>query len=215
MMKAYVFYTESILECFNLISESAIPVEGLEIVPILGGTDSTGDLAGATHSHDYMRLMLSRWLMLPEIIKDNMGSNILFIDADIVFNKYKDDFVKNIDLFLQESDLVTQYDTNSGMSLSINMGFLGIKCNQENLGMFSKFMDIISSIENPSAGYPQIEFNDYLKFYNRYPTKFKVLPQDYGYLTTNCYFYHAVNCGGNQSKINAMKSALSGFKANK
>jgi hypothetical protein len=214
-MKAYIFYTEAISEWIDLISSSAEDISNLEIVPVLGETNPTGDLGGATHNKDYMKLMLSRWLKLPNIIGENMGTNILFIDADIVFNKYKNDFVKNINLFLEENDLVTQYDTNSGMSLSINMGFLGIKCNQQNLNMFSKFMDIISSIKNPNAGYPQIEFNDYLKHYNKYPTKFKVLPQDYGYLTANCYFYHAINCEGNQNKINAMKSALSNFEANK
>tara|TARA_R110000744_G_scaffold11217_4_gene34256 strand:- start:5033 stop:5677 length:645 start_codon:yes stop_codon:yes gene_type:complete len=214
-MKAYVFYTNPIVDCVELLEKSCEKVEDLEVIRVLGDTTLTIDLAGETHSQDYMKLMLSRWQKLPGIIRDNMGTNILFIDADIVFNKYKNDFVKNINLFLEENDLVTQYDTNSGMSLSINMGFLGIKCNQENLDMFSKFMAIISSIKSPNAGYPQIEFNDYLKYYNRYPTKFKVLPQNYGYLTANCYFYHAVNCGGNQAKINAMKQALVAFEQDK
>lgn len=214
-MKAYVFYTNPIVDCVELLEKSCEKVEDLEVIRVLGDTTLTIDLAGSTHSQDYMKLMLSRWQKLPGIIRDNMGTNILFIDADIVFNKYKNDFVKNINLFLEENDLVTQYDTNSGMSLSINMGFLGIKCNQENLDMFSKFMAIISSIKSPNAGYPQIEFNDYLKYYNRYPTKFKVLPQNYGYLTANCYFYHAVNCGGNQTKINAMKQALVAFEQDK
>ena len=158
-MKAYVFYTNPIVDCVELLEKSCEKVEDLEVIRVLGDTTLTIDLAGETHSQDYMKLMLSRWQKLPGIIRDNMGTNILFIDADIVFNKYKNDFVKNINLFLEENDLVTQYDTNSGMSLSINMGFLGIKCNQENLDMFSKFMAIISSIKSPNAGYPQIEFN--------------------------------------------------------
>lgn len=214
-MKAYVFYTNSILDCFELLKESSEQLGDLEIIPILGGTDLTEDLAGATHRQDYMKLMLSRWLTLPGIIRDNIGSNILFIDADIVFNKYNKSFVANIELFLKDNDVVTQYDTNSGMSASINMGFLGIKCNQKNLDMFSRFMKIISSIEKPNAGYPQIEFNDYLKYYNnKEPTKYKVLPQEYGYLTPSSFFYHAVNCGGNQSKIAAMKNALNIFEKN-
>ena len=215
-MKAYVFYTNPIVDCVELLEQSCEEIEDLEIIRVLGDVTLTSDLAGATHSQDYMKLMLSRWQKLPGIISNNMGTNILFLDADIVFNKYKKDFIKNIKLLLEDNDLVTQYDTNSGMSSNINMGFLGIKCSEKNLNMFTRFIAIISSIKRPNTGYPQIEFNDYLKYYNKkQPTKFKVLPQDYGYLTTNCYFYHAVNCGGNQAKMNAMKQALDIFQQNK
>ena len=100
------------------------------------------------------------------------------------------------------------------MSASINMGFLGIKCNDTSLNLFSKFSDILSNVENPVAGFPQTQFNDYLKFDNKNPLNFKVLPQNYGYLVENCYFYHAIGCGGNQNKINAMNCALKTFKSN-
>lgn len=212
-MKVYVFYTNPIIEWVKLLKQSSEKIENLEIVPILGDTSSTRDLAGATSSQDYMKLMLSRWLKLPDIIRDNIGTNILFIDADMVFNHHKKDFIKNIDSFLEDQDLVTQYDTNSGMSVSVNMGFLGIKCNEKNLNLFLEFMDIISKIQNPQTGYPQIEFNDFLKNYDKKePIKFKTLPKDYGYLTANCYFFHAIGCSGNQNKINAMKSALNTFE---
>ena len=212
-MRAYVFYTNPIIECVELLEQSTEKIQGLEVIRILGDITSTKDLAGETHSQEYMKLMLSRWLNLPDIIRNNIGTNILFIDADIVFNEYKKDFIKNIELFLEDNDLVTQYDTNSGMSAGINMGFLGIKCNEKNLSMFTEFMTIISKIENPKTGYPQIEFNDYLNDDSKKdPIKFKTLPQDYGYLTPNCYFYHAIGRGGNQSKIRAMKSALNTFE---
>ena len=212
-MKAYAFYTNPVKDWLELLIRSSEEIKNLEIVPILGEANSTRDLAGATHSHDYMKLMLSRWLNLPDIIRNNIGNNILFLDCDIVFNKYKKDFANNIESFLKDNDLVTQYDTNSGMSLGINMGFLGIKCSEKTLNFFSEFMDIISKIENPNTGYPQIEFNDYLKNYNKKdPIKFKTLPQDYGYLTPNCYFYHAIGLPGHQGKTNAMKLALSSFK---
>jgi len=212
-MKAYVFYTDNILDCVEILKTSVEEINDLEIVLVKGQSEHTEDLAGATHDPQYMKLMLSRWQKLPDIIHQNLGSNILFIDADIVFNKYKKDFVKNITNYLEDNDIVTQFDTNSGMSASINMGFLGIKCNQSSLSLFSKFINIIESIKNPSTGFPQIQFNDYLKFYNQNPINFKVLPQNYGYLIENCYFYHAVGCGGNQSKINAMNSALQKFKS--
>ena len=80
-MKAYVFYTKSISDCFELIKKSSKEIEDLEIIPILGGTEQTKDLAGSTGSRDYMKLMLTRWLTLPNIIRDNMGNNILFIDS--------------------------------------------------------------------------------------------------------------------------------------
>ena len=215
-MKAYIFYTDSIKDWIDLVIESTNNIDDLEVVPILGKTNSTSDLAGATHSHEYMKLMLSRWLSLPKIIKENIGNNILFLDCDIVFNEYKEDFVDKINLFLQDHDMVTQYDTNSGMSLGINMGFLGIKCSEKTFNFFSEFMNMISKIQNPNTGYPQIEFNNYLNYLKNYDSynmvDFKVLPQDYGYLTENCYFYHAIGVPGNQGKINAMKSALSNFK---
>ena len=72
-----------------------------------------------------------------------MGNNILFLDCDIVFNHYKKDFISNIELFLKDNDLVTQYDKNDGMSMRINMGFLGIKCSPKNLAFFSEFIEMI------------------------------------------------------------------------
>ena len=213
-MKAYVFYTDNILDCVEVLQKSVDEIDDLEIVLVKGQAQHIGDLAGATHEPEYMKLMLTRWQKLPDIIRKNMGSNILFIDADMVFNKYQKDFVKNINLFLENNDIVTQFDTNSGMSASINMGFLGINCNDASLKLFSKFVEILLSIDNPTAGFPQTQFNDYLKFYNRSPLNFKVLPENYGYLVKNCYFYHAVNCGGNQNKINAMNSALDKFESN-
>jgi lipopolysaccharide biosynthesis glycosyltransferase len=215
-MKAYAFYTSPVKDWLDLLIESSEEFNDLEVVPILGQTDSTNDLAGATHSQDYMKLMLSRWLNLPNIIRENIGNNILFLDCDIVFNKYKKDFVSNINSFLEDHDLVTQYDTNSGMSLGINMGFLGIKCTEETLEFFSEFMQLISRIKNPNAGYPQIEFNNHIKYLETYDTAnmpaYKVLPQDYGYLTSNCYFYHAIGIPGHQGKSNAMRSAMENFK---
>ena len=96
------------------------------------------------------------------------------------------------------------------------MGFLGIKCNQKNLDFFVKFMDIISNIENPNPGFPQIEFNDYLKSDSQKASvKFRILPEPYGYLTSNCYFYHAIGISGNQGKANAMRSAMESFKKQK
>ena len=213
-MRAYVFYTDNILDCVEVLKKSTDQIDDLEIVLIKGESNHSADLAGATHDPQYMKLMLSRWQKLPDIIRDNGGSKILFIDADIVFNEYQKDFVKSIDCYLQHNDIVTQFDTNSGMSASINMGFLGIKCNDTSLNLFSKFSDILSNVENPVAGFPQTQFNDYLKFDNKNPLNFKVLPQNYGYLVENCYFYHAIDCGGNQNKINAMNCALKTFKSN-
>ena len=40
-MKAYVFYTKSIQNLIDLLTQSTEGIEGLEIVPILGGTDTT------------------------------------------------------------------------------------------------------------------------------------------------------------------------------
>ena len=212
-MKAYVFYTKAIENWLELMIESTDGLDDLEIVPVLGETSSTIDLAGATGDTDYMKLMLSRWLKLPDIMRNNIGSNILFLDCDIVFNQYKKDFINNIELFLKDNDLVTQYDRNGGMSVGINMGFLGIKCSPKSLAFFSEFIDMISKIENPGGTYPQTEFNNYLKNNdNENGIKFITLCEDYGYLTPNCYFYHAINTNGNHGKVLAMKSAMESFE---
>jgi len=213
-MKAYVFYTSNILDCVDVLRKSVENIDDIDIVLVEGKMNTNDDLAGATHRPEYMKLMLSRWKKLPDIINENMGDNILFIDADIVFNEHKKDFVNNINLFLEQNDIVTQFDSNSGMSASINMGFLGIKCNDASLKLFSKFVEILITIKDPKPGFPQTQFNDYLRFYNRNALNFKVLPQKYGWLIKDCYFYHAIACEGNQNKINAMNSALDKFKSN-
>lgn len=217
-MKAYVFYTNSVISCLELLEQSCAELEDLEIVRLLGGDDSTKSLAGQTGTIEYMKLMLSRWLRLPELIEENVGSKILFIDSDIVFNRYKKDTIRNIELFLDDYDLVTQYDDNSGMSAGVNMGFLGINCTSKALVKFSEFMDLISTLitENPPAGYPQIQFNDYLiAGGGTPPLDYKVLSCDYGQRTSNCRFYHAIGVGGCGEKVNAMKSALYSFDQNK
>lgn len=214
-MKAYVFYTDPILECVELLEKSCEHLDDLEIVRVPGDTHENSDLAGQTGSNDYMVLMTSRWQKLPNIIKENMGDNILFIDADIIFNDNKKDFVKNINLFLEDNDLVTQYDNNSHMSLRINMGFLGIKCNEKNFNMFLTFTNKMPEMDW-RGGYPQLQFNDYLKDDEQgRQIKFKILPEDsYGFKKTNdCYFYHAINVGhGTQAKVTAMKNALQEFE---
>lgn len=214
-MKAYVFYTDPILECVELLEKSCEELSDLEIVRVPGDLHTDDDLAGKTGDNNYMVLMTSRWQKLPNIIKENMGDNILFMDADIVFNKNKKDFVKNIETFLEDNDLVTQYDNNSHMSLSINMGFLGIKCNEKNFNMFLAFTNKMPEMDFRS-GYPQLQFNDYLKDDEQgRQIKFKILPQgSYGFeKTKDSYFYHAINCGhGTKAKISAMKDALQKFE---
>ena len=98
------------------------------------------------------------------------------------------------------------------MSLRINMGFLAIKCNERTLSFFREYVDKINNISVPKTGFPQIEFNDFIRDYDKGKViKFMTLPKDYGYLTDNCYFYHAIGIGGHFQKMNAMRNAFESF----
>jgi len=212
-MKLYSFYTKPIEEMYTVMSESVEETEDIELIGILHENNTDG-LAGSTGSGEYMQLMLARWQNLPRIIEDNIGDNIMFVDCDIVFNKKKKNFVKNINSFLEDLDVVTQYDTNTGMSARINMGFLAIKCNEKTLNFFSKYVELISNIKKPQQGFPQIEFNNYIQNQpEESRVAYKTLPKEYGYKDNikDCYFYHAISIGNLPGKIAAMNIALNNF----
>ena len=77
-MQAYVFYTDNILDCIEVLQKSVDEIDDLEIVLVKGRSEHTSDLAGATHDPQYMKLMLTRWQKIPDIIRSNIDSNILF-----------------------------------------------------------------------------------------------------------------------------------------
>jgi hypothetical protein len=114
----YVWYTPNVKEYIELLEESCKDFDDLEIMHCVH-TEEVEDKnlkMGETGKASYRDLMIKhRWKILPDIIRDNMGKNIVWLDADCVFNKNNKTFSKVISEHLVDNDFVFQYDSNSCM----------------------------------------------------------------------------------------------------
>jgi hypothetical protein len=211
LMRVYVSFTKEIQSVVDLLIESAEDLEDVEIIPVSFTGIIPSDLKlGDTGKESYQTLMIERWKTLPPIIQENMGSNIVWLDADCVFNSKNPIFAQTIEKSLENHDFVFQYDTNSYMSSHINTGIMGIKCSEKTLSIVNKWFDDISNTPTSSRrpGYPQLEWNEFFDKYPEYEATFHVLPKKFGYLESDCVLYHAI---ATSDKLGNMRSALSSW----
>ncbi len=213
-MKIYVFYTPKITEVFEHLRKSTREIPSVEIVPVFydNKEDPSHLDAGDTHKKEYMDLMLKRWGMHVENVKDNLGQSIVILDADCVFNPCYQDFADTINEELKENDFCFQFDPNIGMSARVNMGFTAVKCSPKTLSFFEKWFSFIEEKEGRAAGFPQLEWNDALIASPH--IKFKNLPLSYGHQGGDCRFYHAIGIKGTTDKMRALKEADETFQIN-
>jgi hypothetical protein len=208
-MKVYTSYTQGVKDMLNLLQQSAEGLEDVEIVPCLFEGDADAVL-GQTVTPAYQALMLKRWQMLPALVKHNIGSNIVWLDLDCVFNKNNKSFAATINSLLEDHDFIFQYDTNSGLGSHINTGIMGIKCSDKTTALVEQCVHDISNTapEDRRGGYPLLEWNEVFSKYPDYEATYCILPQDFGYRTSDCVIYHAI---GVQDKMAHLKDALSSF----
>ena len=108
-LKIYVWHTPKIIEYINILKKSAQEFDDVEIISVIGNESVDTNLSmGQTSSDSYKNLMLTRWQSLPDIIKQNIGSNIVWLDADCVLNKNNKIFKKTIEQHLENNDFVFQ-----------------------------------------------------------------------------------------------------------
>ena len=98
-LKIYIFYTKNIKHFLDLLIESSIGIENTEFIPILHDKKYNDCEMGKTDSSGYLELCLQNHLTKLKIMKQNKDCNIMFVDADIVFNN-KQNFTNTINNFL-------------------------------------------------------------------------------------------------------------------
>ena len=210
-LKIYVWHTPKIIEYINILKKSAQEFDDVEIISVIGNESVDTNLSmGQTSSDSYKNLMLTRWQSLPDIIKQNIGSNIVWLDADCVLNKNNKIFKKTIEQHLENNDFVFQYDDNSGLCNNIKSGVMGIKCTDKTLDIIEKLCYDISNVTHRRDGYPLLEINEMFNKYNDFNLTFSILPVDFCPLhfcegNDNWGIYHAV---GIDDKINALLSKI-------
>jgi len=214
-MKVYVSFTEQIQDIVDLLTKSAEKIKDVEIVPVIFSGTIPDDLhLGDTAKGAYQTLMVERWKALPPIIEENMGCNIVWLDADCVFNYKSSIFSETIDKILEDHDFAFQYDENSYMSSDINTGIMGIKCSKKTLEVVNKWFDDISNTPEGGRrpGYPQLEWNEFFEKYPQYEATYQVLSRNFGYQTgSDCVIYHAINEGNKKDALNSALNSFSGF----
>ena len=211
-MKIYVFYTEQIKIFLTQLKESCRCIKDLEIIPVFYEINTALKTEiGGTHDLKYMDLMIERWKLHLNHIKENIGSNIVFLDADCVFNSKYSDFAMTINDLLVNNDLVFQYDDNTEMAASANGGMVGVKCSPLTFSFFEKWINLIENKEDRVPGFPQTEINELLINPDEAIAniKFSLLPQRFGYRTEDCRIYHAI---GVSDKMTFLKEALKSFQ---
>ena len=208
-MKVYVFYTAKIQKFIDILQESGKEIEGVELVPELHEIEYDHCELGQTNGEGYLELCLQSHLYKLKIMKENMGSNIVFLDADIVFNKNQNNFTKIITELLAENDFLFQHDDNSAMCEGINLGIIAVKCNDQAIALWEAHCLNISRIppQHRVGGFPQTEFNLLIREWKD-KIKFQHLSLDFGFLTDNCIVYHAI---GVENKMSALQNALKSF----
>lgn len=206
MLKVFVPYTENIKDVLNMLVQSADGINDIDVIPCQFFGNRPDDLMlGQTAKDSYMSLMVERWKLLPQLIEDNMGDNICWLDADCVFNKNMSEFCTTINKELELHDFSFQRDTNSYMSNQVNMGIFAVKCSPKTLRLVSDWLASIMQQKDRVAGFPQLEWNDWLSK-EEYDVSFSLLPKTFGYLEGDWVVYHAI---GVHDKISALTQALS------
>tara|TARA_R110002020_G_scaffold366278_1_gene578360 strand:- start:905 stop:1588 length:684 start_codon:yes stop_codon:yes gene_type:complete len=207
-MNVYVFYTENMEAYVELLQESVKRISYIRIIPLLYQDSHNHVNPGDTHDQNYMNLMVKRWEIHTDNVKDNLGKNIVILDSDCVFNPNHQDFCPIIEKNLQENDFCFQFDSNNSMSCNVNMGFSAVKCSHKTLSFYETWLTLIKNKPNSEriAGFPQLEWNNLLK--ENSEIKFKILPECFGYNNKDCRFYHALG----QDKLRKLKMAFFSFK---
>jgi len=208
-LKIYIFYTKNIKHFLDLLIESSIGIENTEFIPILHDKKYNDCEMGKTDGSGYLELCLQNHLTKLKIMKQNKDCNIMFVDADIVFNN-KQNFTNTINNLLLTNDFLFQYDSNSGMSSSINLGIIAVKCSDNAIKMWQTHCDRISKIppHKRNQGFPQIEFNDLIKSNNINP-QYQILSERFGYDHHDSYCYHAI---ATSTKKEALQSVLNKWR---
>lgn len=210
-LKVYIFFTENIRYLVDILMESANGIENTEFIPVLHENIYSDCELGNLGGQGYLEMCLHNHLTKLEIMKQNIGSNILLIDADIVFNK-KLNFTNEINNLLLLNDYLFQYDSNSAMSQSINLGITAVKCSELSISLWENHCDIISKIpsHDRKPGFPQIEFNNLIgsEFWKS-KINFEILPKTFGFPHENSYCYHAICVS---DKIESLQNMLNIWK---
>jgi len=211
-MKVYVWFTENVRDYFNLLEKSCEDIDDIELVPYTYKEEipDKGLEMGEAWKESYRDLMVERWRTLPDIVEENMGKNIVWLDVDCVFNKNNKTFSKTIADNLVDNDFVFQYDTNRGMSEHICTGVMGIKCSEKTLKMVNFwFKDIESkkTKEERRPGFPQTEWNEIFKKHPEFEATFFVLPQEYCSGEGDWGIYHA-HAKGTSGKFGSLRDKL-------
>lgn len=156
-------------------------------------------LVGRTEWDRYKELMRRRIGVYLEIVKQNVGKKILFLDCDVVaVQNFKSDMIE----ILGTCDMCFQ-------SPGYNAGIWGVNCTLASIEFMENFYKSIDiPAENRTDGYPQFELRDMITLYcNEAKLKVVELGPEYGFITSNTKLYHAIN-GGNSAMSKMMVLSL-------
>jgi hypothetical protein len=209
--KIYIFYTQNIKHLVDMLIESGSEIENTEFIPVLHEVIYENCKMGDIGGEGYLEMCLYNHLTKLKIMKENLGSNIMLVDADIVFNK-KLNFIGVINNLLLSNDFLFQYDPYiSLMTSSINLGIIAVKCSERSINLWETHCNIISNIpkNERKAGFPQTEFN-HLVSTEEWKSKisYQILPETFGFAHQDSYCYHAIGISGIEDKIKSLQSAL-------
>jgi hypothetical protein len=145
-------------------------------------------LVGQTHWPRYKELMRRRIAAYSQIVKQQAGNKILFLDCDVVVLQ---DCKAELCEILDEADMCLQ-------SPGFNAGIWGVNCTPAAIAFFEQFTDLISGIptDERQPGYPQFELRDFItEQQENGAINVHELSEDYGWLSRNTKIYHAINGG--------------------
>lgn len=184
MINVYAYATNSYLKLANKILLPSFREchDGLVINMITGEEKSKEDLAGRTNNHEFKGVMMRRLLEYLRILKIHKGERVLFMDADIVFFR---PFVSDLCSRLEEKDLLHQ-----------GGGFLAFNSNEKTINFLQELCDYCQSKPKDELvdGFPEFELVEFLFDADR-SEWIEELPEKYGFMTEESYFYHAMNGG--------------------
>ena len=155
--------------------------------------DKYEGLTGRTEKKDYQQMMKDRVYFYYDVIRKNIGKNLLFTDIDIVYLR---SFRENLLSITQDYDMAFQGPLNDG---GVTLGFFFVKSSDAVVKFFEdEFLPLLDkSEEERESGYPDIELNQALSA-SDCSVKFLSLPRAYGYRESkgseniDPYFYHAM-----------------------